>query len=71
MGAPADEYEHEIGMIAARLLNLRPMSAAAVEDVLMAVWREQFDPLVSDSEDVYKQAFGPIAARLVADVARG
>lgn len=64
MGAPLDECDQEIALIAARLNALSVPSLPAVEALVFEVWQQQFGPLVENNEEAYRERLRVVAERL-------
>jgi cell division ATPase FtsA len=70
MGAPGDEYESEVEMIANRISEAEEkapehrLTREEVENIIASVWKEMFE--LSDEDVKQRQApFAAIAAQLV------
>ena len=64
MGAPDDEYDSEVAMIAVGLCEIPAPTAARIEDLLVDVWHAQFERLVEGHESGYRQRLKPLAEAL-------
>ncbi|HYN10813.1 MAG TPA: hypothetical protein VES67_25750 [Vicinamibacterales bacterium] len=70
MGAPEDEYDLEISLIAARLNSLQQPSVPAIEAIVFDVWQTKFGPL-EGHEEACRYAIRPVAESLFAEISRG